>query len=38
MLEINRQLQSDGTGNGGKDITGLGLAVEDGRYSPHMVE
>jgi len=30
MLEINRQLQSDGTGNGGKDITGLGLAVEDG--------
>jgi hypothetical protein len=30
MLEINRQLQADGTGNGGKDITGLGLAVEDG--------
>lgn len=30
MLEINRQLQLDGTGNGGKDITGLGLAVEDG--------
>jgi hypothetical protein len=30
MLEINRQLQADGTGNGGKDITGLALAVEDG--------
>lgn len=30
MLEVNRQLQLDGTGNGGKDITGLGLAVEDG--------
>lgn len=30
MLEMNRQLQADGTGNGGKDITGLALAVEDG--------
>src|SRR4030095_9832316 len=30
MMEINRQLQADGTGNGGKDITGLDLAVEDG--------
>lgn len=30
QLEINRQLQSDGTGNFGKDITGLGIAVEDG--------
>jgi len=30
MLEINRQLQADGTGNGGKDITGLALAIEDG--------
>jgi hypothetical protein len=29
-LELNRQLHSDGTGNGGKDITGLALAVEDG--------
>jgi hypothetical protein len=29
MLEINRQLQANGTGNGGKDITGLGLAVEN---------
>ncbi|MEM3145979.1 MAG: phage major capsid protein [Candidatus Nitrosotenuis sp.] len=29
-LEINRQLFGDGTGNGGKDITGLALAVEDG--------
>lgn len=29
-MEINRQLQGDGTGNGGKDITGLALAVEDG--------
>ena len=28
MLEINRQLQADGTGNGGKDITGLAIAVE----------
>lgn len=28
--EINEMLFSDGTGNGGKDITGLGLAVEDG--------
>lgn len=30
MLEMNRQLQADGTGNGGKDLTGLALAVEDG--------
>lgn len=30
MMEINRQLQADGTGNGGKDITGLALQVEDG--------
>jgi hypothetical protein len=30
MLELNRMLQGDGTGNGGKDITGLGIAVEDG--------
>src|SRR4030095_429801 len=30
MMEMNRQLQADGTGNGGKDITGLALAVEDG--------
>lgn len=30
MLEINRQLQGDGTGQGGKEITGLALAVEDG--------
>lgn len=30
MLEVNRQLQADGTGNGGKDFTGLGIAVEDG--------
>lgn len=28
--ELNRLLFLDGTGNGGKDITGLGLAVEDG--------
>lgn len=28
--ELNTQLYADGTGNGGKDITGLGLAVEDG--------
>lgn len=30
MLEMNRQLMADGTGNGGKDLTGLALAVEDG--------
>jgi hypothetical protein len=30
MLEVNRQLQADGTGNGGKDLTGLAIAVEDG--------
>lgn len=30
MLETNRQLQGDGTGNGGKDLTGLAVAVEDG--------
>lgn len=30
MLEVNRQLQADGTGNGGKDLTGLAVAVEDG--------
>lgn len=30
MMEINRQLQADGTGNAGKDLTGLGIAVEDG--------
>lgn len=30
MLEINRQLQLDGSGNGGKDLTGLAVAVEDG--------
>lgn len=29
-LEVNSQLFADGTGNGGKDITGLALAVEDG--------
>jgi hypothetical protein len=29
-LEVNRQLWGDGSGNGGKDITGLDLAVEDG--------
>lgn len=29
-LEVNRQLWGDGTGNSGKDITGLALAVEDG--------
>lgn len=27
---VNEQLLSDGTGNGGKDITGLAAAVEDG--------
>jgi len=31
----HRQLQSDGTGNGGKDITGLVLLLKMGRYSPH---
>lgn len=30
MLEMNRQLHADGTGNGGRDFTGLALAVEDG--------
>ena len=30
MMEINRMLQGDGTGNGGKDLTGLGIMVEDG--------
>lgn len=30
MLEVNRQLQGDGTGNGGKDLTGLAVGVEDG--------
>lgn len=30
MMEVNRQMQGDGTGNSGKDITGLALAVEDG--------
>lgn len=29
-LEFGRQLYGDGTGNAGKDITGLALAVEDG--------
>ena len=29
-LELNSQLFADGTGNSGKDITGLDLAVEDG--------
>ncbi len=29
-LEMNSEMFSDGTGNGGKDITGLNLAVEDG--------
>ena len=28
--EVNEQLFSDGTGNGGKDITGLALMIEDG--------
>lgn len=28
--EVNRQLVSDGTGNGGKDITGLAASVEEG--------
>lgn len=30
MMEVNRQLQADGTGNGGRDLTGLAIAVEDG--------
>jgi hypothetical protein len=30
QLTLNTQLFSDGTGNGGKDITGLNVAVEDG--------
>ncbi len=30
QLELNTQIYGDGTGNGGKDITGLALAVEDG--------
>lgn len=29
-LEVNEQVFGDGTGNGGKDITGLELAVENG--------
>lgn len=29
-LDLNEQIYSDGTGNGGKDITGLNLAVENG--------
>ena len=29
-IKLNAQLFADGTGNGGKDITGLALAVEDG--------
>lgn len=29
-LNLNTQLFGDGTGNGSKDITGLGVAVEDG--------
>lgn len=29
-LEVSRMLQGDGTGNGGKDITGLAALVEDG--------
>jgi len=28
--DLNEQLYADGTGNGGKDITGLALAVEEG--------
>ena len=28
--EVNEQLFADGTGNGGKDITGLALMIEDG--------
>lgn len=30
MLSINAQLQADGTGNGGRDLTGLNILVEDG--------
>lgn len=30
QLEINRLLNLDGTGNGGKDFTGLSILVEDG--------
>lgn len=30
MLEMNRQLQADGTGNGGRDFTGFNILVEDG--------
>lgn len=30
QLELNRQLFLDGTGNGGKDLTGLAAAIEDG--------
>ncbi len=30
QLQLNIQLFSDGSGNGGKDITGLAAAVEDG--------
>jgi len=30
QLEVGRQLFGDGTGNNGKDITGLNVAVEDG--------
>jgi hypothetical protein len=29
-LEVSRMLHGDGTGNGGKDLTGLGILVEDG--------
>lgn len=30
QLEVSRMLQGDGTGNGGKDLTGLAALVEDG--------
>jgi hypothetical protein len=30
QIEMNAQLQGDGTGNAGKDLTGLQLAIEDG--------
>lgn len=30
QLEVSRMLHGDGTGNGGKDLTGLGVLVEDG--------
>lgn len=30
QFELNRQLQLDGSGNGGKDLGGLSLLVEDG--------